>query len=162
MRFFVDGRLDVRPLTAQDRANEPLPYDDLQLTYEKTELADEEEDANIWDEDDWGTGKDCFITGFTLFVFCANPFLVDDADTFAIIIDDSITGEFFYVKGFTGKDTEISQISNAFVPNLLLYTKLFEKIRRVRHTEQNIRVSVYNDTGQEITVRVHVSYITPD
>lgn len=69
MKFFIDGRFDIRPLGPQDKPHASLPYDYFSLYfYNEEAIAQGGAEVIEFTQADWGTGKNFYVSDiFTLF-----------------------------------------------------------------------------------------------
>lgn len=94
MRFFIDGRIDIRPLSIQDKAHEPLPYDYTSIVVQNVEeITDGDDETIVKTQADWGTGLDFYVTNIFILLDVPNNGYLDAWEGFAFDIyeDDGAT-----------------------------------------------------------------------
>ena len=70
MRFFIDGRMDIRPLRSEDKAHIPLPYEYVSLGgSNESEVANGDNYVETFTESDWGEGLDFYFLALTMSVW---------------------------------------------------------------------------------------------
>jgi len=152
-----DYKLDTRYLNENDQANQPLPYDDITLQCSEA-VSNGNQVAVTWNAtDDWGVGKAFYMSGIIVwFAGAGQEFFKLYEDQVLVYLEDSESEEKFFVKSFSGLDTNVGQTTSlgwGFAK-----TFHFPHLRKVLPT-QVLQLYVHNASGQAFMAEVYINGI---
>ncbi|MHA2247392.1 MAG: hypothetical protein ACXADY_20765 [Candidatus Hodarchaeales archaeon] len=154
MKFFVDGRLDIRPLAQQDKAHMPVPYDTVVYNGDVTEmgvpenpLANGQNTPVVFTVLDWGAGLNWITLGFNIYLWNATAdFLTEDSSGIRVVLandtddigwDETWEGEF---NRTMLTDAGLYSFSRSItIPNGFFTA-----------AAQGLSITVYNESGQAL------------
>lgn len=153
MRFFIDGRVDIRPLTSQDKAHAVIPYDTISLSDTQTGILNNAGKTFEFTDAAWGTDLAWVSLGFIIEV--SSPltnFMTGAQQGFYFQFRNSTGNDIFFEKDITYEMRQPLNVNGQYqVIESYIFSPGFYS-----SSSQTLQILFNNNTGQTITAIVYV------
>lgn len=161
MRFFIDGRMDIRPLASQDIPNISLPYNEIGVAKVVGDIENNNLTTVTWRDTDWGVGKDFYITRLHIRIDwnidTMRPFRHRDSGVWIYIKTDE--GRTVLDKSYDSQNIKPVWITNWVFSDWTFAETIFLPIPKKIPNTDTIDGWFYNSSGEDTMATTYLELI---